>query len=268
MVSKTFFGKAAALLVGAFLVSLIVDNLAMDLRMWLQTRVAGVYGPVAAYYLVHYVVFQVTLIMLVYIVLNGARLSRLDQALCVVVITAGKLLGRIGYETSVTIPQMLFSVLISTQLSMTAVLLGYVLPSLNQARRGVKINDLSLETYSALTIMLWFTLMPGVDLLGSDIYSNLLRIGMAFSLLFVGFLFFKDSWVEGWHLKTVILSIYCTAGLLFANVFADVIWGTRTITSFQLTENIAYVSALAFQGFFLSLTTASGIWLKIIRVKV
>jgi len=268
MVSKTFFGKAAALLVGAFLVSLIVDNLAMDLRMWLQTRVAGVYGPVAAYYLVHYVVFQATLIMLVYIVLHGARLSRLDQALYVVVITAGKLLGRIGYETSVTIPQMLFSVLISTQLSMTAILLGYVLPSLNQARRGVKINDLSLETSSALTILFWFTLMAGVDMLGSDIYSNLLRIGMAFSLLFVGFLFFKDSWVESWHIKTGILAAYCTAGLLIANIFADVIWGIRTITSLPLNENIAYITALVFQGFFLSLTTASGIWLKIIRVKV
>jgi hypothetical protein len=268
MLFKTFFKKAAALLVGAFLVSLLVDNLAMDLRIWLQTRGAGVYGPLAAYYLVHYVVFQVTLIMLVYIVLHGERLSWLDEALCVVVITAGKLLGRVGYETSATIPQLMFSLLISTQLSMAAVLIGYRLPSINPARQGVKINDLSLETYASLAIILWFALMPGVDMLGSDTYSNLLRIAMALSLLFVGFLFFRDSWVEGWTIKIATLVAFCIVGLLVANIFAGVIWNTQTIMSVQFNENIAYVAALAFQGFFLSLTTVSGIWLKTFRVKV
>jgi len=267
MVSRNFLAKAASLLLGAYLVSLLVDNMAMDLRTWLQTRLESLYVPLAGYYAVHYLVFQLTLIMLVYLVLHGSKLSRKEEAAYVLVITLGKLLGRIEFGTAASLPQIAFSILISTQLSMSAVVIGYRFLSSTTVLRVIRWDDLSLETYSALAIIFWFALMPGIDMLGNEAYSNLLRIAMAFSLLGVGFTFFKNSFIEGWPLKVAVLTAFCAAGLLIANIFADILWKTRTITSLPLNENLPYIAALVFQGFFLSLTTASGIWLKSIKTK-
>jgi len=54
---------------------------------------------------------------------------------------------------------------------------------------------------------------------------------------------------------------------VLASLFADILWGAATLTALPLTENLNYVAALAFQGFFLALTTCSGIWLNLISKK-
>ncbi|MEM4303062.1 MAG: hypothetical protein QW470_07515 [Candidatus Caldarchaeum sp.] len=263
MASRDTIIRGIVLFTGSFLVSLLVDNLAMDMRMWVQTRFGGVYGPLAAYYVVHYFVFQLTLIILVYGVLYGLRVERVHEISFIFVMTAGKLLGRLGYESFPSLYQSAFSIIISTQLSMTALLLGYKIHTTSSPR--TKMDDVSMETYAGLTILMWFAVMPGVDLLRNDVYSNLLRIALALSLLAVSYVSLKpDRWVGSWLPRMFVLIVSCVAGLLLASLFSDILWGTRTLTALPLAENLYYIAAQALQGFFLSLAAASGIWLNLV----
>lgn len=257
--------KGAALFAAGFLVSWLVGGLAMDLRTYVLTRFGGVYGPVAAYYAVHYVLFQLTLAMVVYVALQSSRFGRLYEALFIIALTAGKLLGRAGFEPLPTPAQLLFSLVISTQLSMAVVLVGYRVHQLPSAQVKNRTADVSLETYTGLAVLFWFTVMPAVDRLGSDLYSNLLRTAMALTLMAVGYRFYDGRFsLPG---RAALLTAFCTAGLVLASLFADILWGAATLTALPLTENLNYVAALAFQGFFLALTTCSGIWLNLISKK-
>lgn len=256
------FAKAAALFVGVFLVSLLVDNMAMDLRMYLLTRGGGVYESLAAYYFVHYVVFQLTIIFLVYGLLQGSQLGRGEEVFLVFAITAGKLLGRLVVEQAPTLPQAIFSIVISTQLSMGAFLLGYRLPMQLRHSTKTRNEDWSLETYAGLSVLFWFAVMPGVDALGNNVYSNLLRTAMALSLLLITFMFFK-GWTNYVH-RFALLTGFCVVALVLASVFADVLWRAGTLLVLPLPENIYYLVAQAFQGFFLALAASSGIWLNLI----
>lgn len=260
------FFRAAALFAGGFLVSVLVGNLAMDLRMYVLTRFGGVYSSLAAYYAVHYVLFQLTLIAVVYLVLHGSRLTRTQEALAMVVLTAGKLLGRAGFEAAPTPAQLLFSLVISTQLSMASLLLGYSLHAHRPASAEVRKSDWSLETYAGMAVLFWFALMPGVDALGSDLYSNLLRTGMAISLVGVACRFFN-----GWEnpvRRVVLLTAFCLAGLVIASLFADILWRAGTLTVLPPPENLYYLAAQASQGFFLALAASGGIWLNLLLQRV
>jgi len=259
-VTRVSFPSLMILFVASFAVSWFVDDFAMALGLWVENRLGSYGGSILSYNLVHYIVFQAALILLVIGVFGAVKIRGRESVAVVAALTLGKLLGRAISEQPPTATQAIFSVTVSTILSMSTLVLASDLLIRNPQQTGSDtVYTVSSQTFIA--IIAWFTVFSLVDAAGNLDISNLSRIGMALTLLFIGFLNARENRPRWSISNMLILTAYSTAGLLISSLLSEALTRTPTLTALRQPDMLLYITSRAPLGFYLSLIVVSGYFL-------
>ncbi|MDJ0274939.1 MAG: hypothetical protein NYU90_07070 [Aigarchaeota archaeon] len=247
---------AISTFVGSFAISLFVDDLAMSLRIWLDNRIGSPGLSILAYNSVHYLLFQLAVILLLIGVTGGTRKTAGRALILLFAITAGKLAGRSFSELSPTLSQAAFSIVVSTALSASTIVLSEDLLGDGEGRKSDPPYFLWTATFVAVTF--WFAAFPLVDRFGNPDISNATRIGMVLTLAALGYLGTRGVKIRWTLLPLGTMTAYLTVALLVSSLLADVLTGTRTLASLPPVELILYAASRAPLAFYLSMIGVAG----------